>query len=328
MGGVWSGSGVSGSSFDPAVAGVYSVTYTYTDENGCTASASTKIVVKNKPVVNAGCYGPVCLNSSPVFLSGTPTGGTWSGPGVAGRSFDPMEAGVGTHILTYTYQVPGGCSLTSTATIEVLALPVVNAGSYAPICINQGLITLVGSPTGGDWSGTGVEGDQFSPITAGVGTHTVVYSYTAVTGCFNSAEAIIVVRECEEPALRSYTQQVADTSLQEKPDLQLVSSNGASRAMDAVSVAKQKIMAPMVRVFPNPYKEVVRFMITTSVTEKVALRLYDINGQLLSLIFEGEVAGGVPKVIDHLMPRTAVPVLYRVSNGRTVTSGLLLPGLQ
>ena len=67
---------------------------------------------------------------------------------------------------------------------------------------------------------------------------------------------------------------------------------------------------------------------TTSVTEKVALRLYDINGQLLSLIFEGEVAGGVPKVIDHLMPRTAVPVLYRVSNGRTVTSGLLLPGLQ
>jgi hypothetical protein len=98
--------------------------------------------------------------------------------------------------------------------------------------------------------------------------------------------------------------------------------------MDAVSVAKQKIMAPMVRVFPNPYKEVVRFMITTSVTEKVALRLYDINGQLLSLIFEGEVAGGVPKVIDHLMPRTAVPVLYRVSNGRTVTSGLLLPGLQ
>jgi hypothetical protein len=328
MGGVWSGSGVSGSSFDPAVAGVYSVTYTYTDENGCTASASTKIVVKNKPVVNAGCYGPVCLNSSPVFLSGTPTGGTWSGPGVAGRSFDPMEAGVGTHILTYTYQVPGGCSLTSTATIEVLALPVVNAGSYAPICINQGLITLVGSPTGGDWSGTGVEGDQFSPITAGVGTHTVVYSYTAVTGCFNSAEAIIVVRECEEPALRSYTQQVADTSLQEKPDLQLVSSNGASRAMDAVSVAKQKIMAPTVRVFPNPYKEVVRFMITTSVTEKVALRLYDINGQLLSLIFEGEVAGGVPKVIDHLMPRTAVPVLYRVSNGRTVTSGLLLPGLQ
>jgi hypothetical protein len=327
-GGTWSGSGVSGSSFDPAVAGLYSVTYTYTDENGCTASASTKIVVKNKPVVNAGCYGPVCLNSSPVFLSGTPTGGTWSGPGVAGRSFDPMEAGVGTHILTYTYQVPGGCSLTSTATIEVLALPVVNAGSYAPICINQGLITLVGSPTGGDWSGTGVEGDQFSPITAGVGTHTVVYSYTAVTGCFNSAEAIIVVRECEEPALRSYTQQVADTSLQEKPDLQLVSSNGASRAMDAVSVAKQKIMAPTVRVFPNPYKEVVRFMITTSVTEKVALRLYDINGQLLSLIFEGEVAGGVPKVIDHLMPRTAVPVLYRVSNGRTVTSGLLLPGLQ
>jgi hypothetical protein len=84
----------------------------------------------------------------------------------------------------------------------------------------------------------------------------------------------------------------------------------------------------VVKVYPNPYKEVVRFMITTPVTEKVALKLYDINGQLLSVIFEGEIAAGVPKVFDHTMPKTAVPVLYRVSNSRTVTSGLLLPGIQ
>jgi hypothetical protein len=203
----------------------------------------------------------------------------------------------------------------------------VDAGSYAPICINQGLITLMGSPAGGEWSGPGVEANQFSPIAAGVGSHTVVYSYTAVTGCFNSAEAIIEVNECEEPSLRSYTQQVTDTTLREKRIPQQVSLHETSRALGEVSLAKQKILAPMVKVFPNPYKEVVRFMITTPVTEKVALRLYDINGQLLSVIFEGEVAGGVPKLIDHTMPKTAAPVLYRISNGRAVTSGLLLPGL-
>ena len=321
-GGSWSGDGVSGGVFTPSAAGVYSVTYSYTDANGCSAAASTSIVVKNKPVVNAGCYGPVCLNSSPVFLSGTPTGGSWSGPGVSGRSFDPMEAGPGTHVLTYTYQVPGGCAITTTATIEVLSLPAVDAGTYAPICLNQGLVTLSGLPAGGEWSGPGVSSNQFSPIAAGVGSHTVVYSVTDVTGCFNSDEAVIEVSECEESSKTMYTQRivVSDTGATETP------AAGASQTLSTKAIAKQSVAAPSVKVFPNPYREVVSFWITPSTTEKVALRLYDINGQLLSVVFEGEIAAGVTKVISYGMPKTAVPVLYRVSSSRSVTSGLLIPG--
>ena len=321
-GGSWSGDGVSGGVFTPSAAGVYSVTYSYTDANGCSASASTSIVVKNKPVVNAGCYGPVCLNSSPVFLSGTPTGGTWSGPGVSGRSFDPMDAGPGTHVLTYTYQVPGGCAITTTATIEVLSLPAVDAGIYAPICLNQGLVTLSGLPAGGEWSGPGVSSNQFSPIAAGVGSHTVVYSVTDVAGCFNSDEAVIEVSECEESSKTMYTQRivVSDTGATETP------AAGASQTLSTKAIAKQSVAAPSVKVFPNPYREVVSFWITPSTTEKVALRLYDINGQLLSVVFEGEIAAGVTKVISYGMPKTAVPVLYRVSSSRSVTSGLLIPG--
>ena len=321
-GGSWSGDGVSGGVFTPSAAGVYSVTYSYTDVNGCSAVASTSIVVKNKPVVNAGCYGPVCLNSSPVFLSGTPTGGSWSGPGVTGRSFDPMEAGPGTHVLTYTYQVPGGCAITTTATIEVLSLPAVDAGIYAPICLNQGLVTLSGLPAGGEWSGPGVSSNQFSPIAAGVGSHTVVYSVTDVAGCFNSDEAVIEVSECEESSKTMYTQRivVSDTGATETP------AAGASQTLSTKAIAKQSVAAPSVKVFPNPYREVVSFWITPSTTEKVALRLYDINGQLLSVVFEGEIAAGVTKVISYGMPKTAVPVLYRVSSSRSVTSGLLIPG--
>jgi hypothetical protein len=322
VGGFWSGDGVSGGVFTPSAAGVYSVTYSYTDANGCSAAASTSIVVKNKPVVNAGCYGPVCLNSSPVFLSGTPTGGTWSGPGVSGRSFDPMEAGPGTHVLTYTYQVPGGCAITTTATIEVLSLPAVDAGIYAPICLNQGLVTLSGLPAGGEWSGPGVSSNQFSPIAAGVGSHTVVYSVTDVAGCFNSDEAVIEVSECEESSKTMYTQRivVSDTGATETP------AAGASQTLSTKAIAKQSVAAPSVKVFPNPYREVVSFWITPSTTEKVALRLYDINGQLLSVLFEGEVVAGITKVISYSMPKTAVPVLYRVSSSRSVTSGLLIPG--
>lgn len=61
---------------------------------------------------------------------GTPSGGTYSGPGVTDDgngstfSFDPAVAGVGVH--TITYDVPAGpCSVASSATdtIEVLAVP-------------------------------------------------------------------------------------------------------------------------------------------------------------------------------------------------------------
>jgi len=46
-GGVYSGTGVSGTSFDPATAGLgtHTLTYDYTDANGCSASATSDIIV-------------------------------------------------------------------------------------------------------------------------------------------------------------------------------------------------------------------------------------------------------------------------------------------
>jgi hypothetical protein len=43
--GSWSGTGVTGSSFDPTVAGTTTITYSYTDANGCDGSATDNIVV-------------------------------------------------------------------------------------------------------------------------------------------------------------------------------------------------------------------------------------------------------------------------------------------
>jgi hypothetical protein len=48
-----------------------------------------------------------CLDALPVFLVGTPPGGTFSGPGVTGDLFYPEDAGVGVHTITYEY-IPGG----------------------------------------------------------------------------------------------------------------------------------------------------------------------------------------------------------------------------
>jgi PKD repeat protein len=67
------------------------------------------------------------------------------------------------------------------------------AGTYAPICAEAAPITLSGTPAGGVFSGPGVTGNTFNPATAGAGTHTIIYTYTAATGCSQTNSTSITV---------------------------------------------------------------------------------------------------------------------------------------
>ncbi|MES2556689.1 MAG: T9SS type A sorting domain-containing protein [Bacteroidota bacterium] len=111
-GGTFSGTGVSGSTFDPTIgAGTYTITYNYTDANGCTGSANTDIDVNAAPAVAISALPDLCIYNSAVALTqGTPAGGTYSGAGVTAGSFDPSDAGAGTHVITYNYTNGDGCS--------------------------------------------------------------------------------------------------------------------------------------------------------------------------------------------------------------------------
>ena len=60
----------------------------------------------------------VCSNHSAFTLStGFPTGGTYSGLGVTGNTFDPATAGTGTITITYSYTDANNCTNTITQTI-------------------------------------------------------------------------------------------------------------------------------------------------------------------------------------------------------------------
>ena len=197
-GGTWSGSGVSGSMFTPSVAGAGTIRiyYSYTDENGCSSVDSTEIVVNDIPQLNPGTYGPLCVSASPVFLQGTPTGGTWSGTGVSGSTFDPSVAGVGTHAVNYSVTITGGCVTDTTIEIEVKPLPNLDLGTYEPLCEEDEIITLTATPTGGTWSGTGTNGSTFNPALAGLGVHVLTYHYTDAFGCSAVQEVSIQVNRC------------------------------------------------------------------------------------------------------------------------------------
>ena len=268
-------------------------TVVITAPGGCTATATTTVVVNPLPVVLAGGYGYPCLTDDPITLNGgTPPGGTYTGAGVAGDIFTPSDAGIGVHTLTYTYTDANGCTASATTDVEVLEvpttpdaieaiticedsgdptlitptggngsgynfydsdpalgsavlyvgnqpsydpattvatspqtvwvtsyspntceseavsvtitvnpLPTVDAGTYAAVCSSADSIVLVGDPTGGIFSGTGVGNDKFGPET-GEGTYTITYTYTDANGCTVAATTTIeVLPSPEAPTL-------------------------------------------------------------------------------------------------------------------------------
>lgn len=190
VGGTFSGTGVSGGNFDPSV-GSQTITYDYTDGNGCSNSATTLITVVDPSSVNAGSYSAVCVDAPDVILSGTPSGGTFSGAGVTGNLFDPS---FGTQTITYDYIDANGCSGSATATITVNQLPVVNAGSDAVICAD-GAVTLNASGTGTPvWSpSTGLSSSSILNPSASP-TTTTTYTLTLTeNGCSASDNVVVTV---------------------------------------------------------------------------------------------------------------------------------------
>jgi len=192
-GGTFSGPGVSGTWFDVNVAGVgnHTITYTYTDPAGCINSATDILTVYALPIVTLTLNeGEACIDEVIALGGASPTGGTYSGPGVTGTSFDASVAGVGTHTITYTYTDGNGCTQSATDFVVVFGLPIVNFNlADTETCITESGYNLSGgvSPAGGTFSGTGVTGNVFDANVAGVGVHTLTYTYTDGNGCVNTA---------------------------------------------------------------------------------------------------------------------------------------------
>ena len=200
-GGTFSGVGVTGNLFDPSV-GTQTITYTYTDGNGCTNSATTVITVNPLPVVSAGTYGPVCIDAADITLAGSPGGGTFSGVGVTGNLFDPS---VGTQTITYAYTDGNGCTNSATTVIIVSPLPVVNGTQMNVLCNGgtTGSIDLTVSGGNGPYSylwSNGTTSEDVSGLAAGSYSVTVTNS----AGCTASASFTIT----EPPVLNAMVSSV------------------------------------------------------------------------------------------------------------------------
>ncbi|MBK8491904.1 MAG: T9SS type A sorting domain-containing protein [Saprospirales bacterium] len=110
-------------------------------------------------------------------------------------SFAPQETGPGIHIISYTIN-----GVPAKKGIQVLAVPDVSLTLPGPITVNDTPVILTGGmPGGGIYSGIGISGDSFDPMEAGLGTHTITYTYTDANGCSGIASGTITVKNPPPP---------------------------------------------------------------------------------------------------------------------------------
>ncbi len=165
---------------------------------------SQAVQVDSVPQVSLPSLPAMCSGSGIITLTGgLPAGGYYSGTGVVGTNqFDPSVAGPGIHDIIYTY-IQNGCVGNATAQITVTATPQPSLSVFLPQCVQNTAFTLVqGMPAGGTYSGPGVNGNQFDPAAAGVGTHTISYTLVA-NNCSTTVTGQLVVTAAPQASISS-----------------------------------------------------------------------------------------------------------------------------
>ncbi|SER24556.1 DUF4347 domain-containing protein [Neolewinella agarilytica] len=174
-----------------AGAGAYQVSYTYTNENGCTSVAMSSVEVFALPVVTLNDPDDECTDGTDMTFTGNPVVGTGAGDmgvfsvspettaftdaGDGTATLDVSGTAPGTYQVTYTYTNENGCEGVATSTVEVFDPPVVTLAPPASICSTQPIDLTVGasiSPNtlGGTWSSSGngnfTSGTDFATATS------------------------------------------------------------------------------------------------------------------------------------------------------------------
>jgi len=186
-----------------ANAGAYTVTVT--GSNGCTATATTTLVVNGRPASTASSNSPICENDT-LKLTSLPNSQTsyvWSGPlTYASTDQNPIIPNSainrsGTYIVTVTNSF--GCTASAQTAVVVNSNPVATASSNSPVCEN-GSINLTSGPnllTSYLWSGPlSYTSSAQNPTIASAspsmsGNYSVIV--TNSNGCKDTAEVAVVV---------------------------------------------------------------------------------------------------------------------------------------
>jgi hypothetical protein len=170
---------------------------------GCTPYLTPQVIVTMQPVITPSITGitPTVSNqSAPITLTGSPSGGTFSGNGIVGTTFDPVLAGIGTHTITYAGTL-NGCPYTTSISVTVIACPPLNsaitpAGPHN-LCFGQNIaLSVPANPLFSfQWRRNGVNipfATNANYTATQTGTYDVVISRTGCTSVTTPTVSVTV----------------------------------------------------------------------------------------------------------------------------------------
>ena len=222
-GGVWT-SGTTGVAtiaagvISPVSVGSSLITYTVTDVNGCTNTATKTITVNALPTPSITGSGSLCAGT---------TGSVYSALDVSGHTYlwavvgGSITAGQNTNSITVTWGIAGTGTVDVTETITATTCSAVatqksvtinanpgapNAITYSTTSICMGSTTTYSSTTvGGAWTSgtTGVATIDatgvITPVSAG--TSLITYTVTNGSGCTNTTTQNVTVNALPSPSI-------------------------------------------------------------------------------------------------------------------------------
>lgn len=133
-----------------------------------------------------------CVGTASVYVSGgtSPYTYAWN-DGMAQTTATAIGLCAGQYIVTVTDQ--NGTTATATV-IVVNHIPNVSIGNPDPVCLGTEPIDWPDVfPPGGDFTGNGMSGSSFNPTAAGLGAHTITYTYTDDNECSKTVQSTISV---------------------------------------------------------------------------------------------------------------------------------------
>jgi len=162
--------------------------------DGCSATDSVTVFVLPKPEIDilyGGTSDTVCQHS---LITLTASGGSdywWN----TDETTEEIKFVIETDTTIILYGNNNyGCIGSDTLLLHSKDADLVSMSGLLPAyCENDPASLLVGDPSGGLFTGSGIVGGEFRPFVAGNGPHTIKYTFTNVEGCTGIDSASTVV---------------------------------------------------------------------------------------------------------------------------------------
>jgi hypothetical protein len=191
--------------------GIIELSITAWDAQGDSQTDETTLYIYHMPIVDAGEDMEYCADIGSFGLSGvaintddffwfTTGDGTFSNENALETTYYPGDddiASGGVEIsLNANAQAPCDGLVNEEIHVELIPLPEVMFDELPLLGLNSPPYELTeGSPAGGEYSGPGVTDGWLYPELAGVGVHTLTYTYEDEYGCENYAEQEVTIDE-------------------------------------------------------------------------------------------------------------------------------------